>query len=381
VGLLHTLFERSSVPANGDTGFSPITGTVPALLSAAGVTDFALASALRMDQGLPTLDWSAINAWLRTVPDAAEQVQAFTAAQRTWLAYLRDALGPGYHLMQHGDVLLLSSLEPIVAQAALDFMACAAQHIQRVLDGLTQRPNGGYDILIVLDDEDTYDRYVARYCAEGGGYAASGGMFIQEGCGHFVTCKADLNTIEPIIVNLMTHGYLAHLALPLWLNEGLVVNTKYRLSSVSLIRGVLIPIHAQNHSVMQQHDQEHRRYWNAERMQQFWSGRQFHVIGAGQTLAYNLATLLVGQFARDWDCFRAFVLAAKATDAGQTAAVTYLGLGLGDAVSALLERPDMAEQWQPAPERWSADAAENSTSMRAADSGADATLTYSALDN
>ena len=334
----------------------------PARLSAAGVNDFVLAPALRRDEGLPTFDWSAINAWLSTVPEAAEQSRAFAAAQRAWLEYLREALGAGYWLTEQGNALLLSSLEPVAARAALDFMARTAQRIPRVLDGLTQPPDRGYDILIVLDDEDTYYRYVARYYSRDGKYAASGGMFIHAGCAHFVTRKEKLGTIEPVIVHEMTHEYLAHLPLPLWLNEGLAVNTERHLAPAPPFTGYSsyfsgLPMR----SAMQEHDQQHRQYWNAERMQRFWSGRQFDAVGEGQTLSYNLAALLVGQFARDWDRFRAFALHANAADAGQAAAVAYLGLGLGEAVSALLQRPDMAAHWQPAPEHWPAGSEENAT--------------------
>jgi len=348
VGLLRALFQRTPAPASGA---NPDPFVAPTLLSAAGAANFTIAPALRMSEGLPTFDWQMISAWLDTVPDAAEQARAFATAERAWLGYLREALGSGYRLMQQGDALLLSSLEPAVARATLDFMARTAQRIPRVLDGLTQRHDWGHDILIVLDDEDTYYRYVARYDAEDGEYATSGGMFIDDGCSHFVTRKADLHDIEPIIVHEMTHSYLAHLALPLWLDEGLAVNTEHRLLPAPSLSGRYGSGLA-DHSIMQQRHEEHRRYWDAQRMQQFWSGEQFRVVGDGQTLSYNLAALLVGQFARDWESFRAFVLAADAADAGQAAAVAHLGFRLGDAVSALLERPDMAGAWQPAPARW-----------------------------
>ena len=80
--------------------------------------------------------------------------------------------------MQRGDALLLSSQEPVVARATLDFMACTAQRIPRVLDGLTQPHDWGHDILIIFDDEDTYYRYIARYYPKDGDYATSSGMFI-----------------------------------------------------------------------------------------------------------------------------------------------------------------------------------------------------------
>jgi len=358
MNLLHTLLGRPSVPAN--SAINLVVDTAPTLLSAAGATDFQIASVLRISEGLPTFDWSAVHAWLATIPDAAEQARAYATAELAWLAYLREALEPvslssqkpAYRLMKHGDALLLSSLEPVLARATLDFMADVAQHIPEVLDGLTQPHGWGYDILIVLDDLNTYYRYVARYDHKAGNYAGSSGVFIQEDCKHFVTCKANkLDAMESVIAHEMTHAYLAHLPLPLWLNEGLAVNTEHRLVPSYAPAGIYPNWLSAHNSIMQQYHKEHRAYWNTNPIQQFWSGEQFNTVD-GQTLSYNLATLLVSLFARNWERFRAFTLQAHAADAGQTSALAHLGLGLGDAVSALLERPDMATAWQPVPERW-----------------------------
>ena len=92
--------------------------------------------------------------------------------------------------------------------------------------------------------------------------------------------------------------------------------------------GWLTLTHAAAHGPQQSH-QRHRAYWNAERIQGFWSGELFLSEGTGQELSYHLATLLVGQLAVDWPRFAACALAAQRADGGQAAAHEHLGMGLG----------------------------------------------------
>jgi len=148
------------------------------------------------------------------------------------LLHLRDALGAGFRLAESENCLLLSALEDNVANATLGFMERTLKRVVRTLDGIAQVTPEGKDILIVFDDEDSYYRYVSHAYPDGGEFANSGGMYINGGCGHFVTVRRDLSAIEPVIVHEMTHGCLAHLPIPLWLNEGLAVNTEQRLTGV-----------------------------------------------------------------------------------------------------------------------------------------------------
>ena len=111
--------------------------------------------------------------------------------------HMGAALGPGYVVHESDTALLLSTLAPNVAGAALGFMGKTLQRIVRVLDGVAQPPEWGKDILVIFDDEDSYYRYVTHYYPEGE-FAASSGMHLDAGCGHFVTFKAqDLRAIEP----------------------------------------------------------------------------------------------------------------------------------------------------------------------------------------
>ena len=96
-------------------------------------------------------------------------------------------------------------------------------------------------------------------------------------------------------------------------------------------------------------------------MQAFWSGELFFAPGEASMLAYDLACILVSEFARDWGRFRAFALSAQVSDGGHAAALDHLGVDLGHAVSAMFDRADQALAWQPAPTQWTQGAAATAT--------------------
>lgn len=300
--------------------------------------DFVLRPALSCPHGLPLMDWEAVQHWLALTSDEAERARCWGELERAWLLHLRDALGDGYGLRQQHDVLLLSALPERQAGLLMDFVKRSRQRVMQLLDGLGETPSWGFEILIVFDEEDDYYRYTSGYLAEGGEYGLSGGMHINAGCSHFVTTRAELQSIEPVVVHELTHACLAHLPIPAWLNEGLAVSSERRLCPVPGLREPPLS--------------RHQAYWTPERLQDFWCGRSFLLPDEGQELSYALAVLLVGGLAADdWPRFRDFALQAHADDAGEQAARARLGIALGGALASLLGLAD-ANACAPQPARW-----------------------------
>lgn len=316
---------------------------LPLLVQAPGAEPFDLQTALIDAGGLPLVDWAAAARWVDGVADEAGRAEAWAACERGWLAHLCVALGPGYRVQAQGGALLLSPLEGPVADATLAFVNKTVQRILRTLDGLAQSPPWGQDILLVFEDDDTYYRYVSHYYPEAGEFAASSGMYINAGCGHFVTVRGDLHAVEPVIAHELTHACLGHLPIPAWLNEGLAVNTEQRLSPRPGLRPDARAMHAR-----------HRAFWGAAEIQQFWSGKSFLRNDEGNELSYDLARILVAQFGADWPRFRDFALAADLADGGAEAARQHLDIELGAAACALLERAAEPD-WAPRPSTWAAE--------------------------
>lgn len=341
-------FLRSLVAAKQSLDPSPPPRLAPvpsAIVSAPGVEDFDIVGNLIDANGLPVVAWEAVQGWVHSIAGGEAQATAWAACELAWLEHLRVALGQNYRLSDQGSTVLLSSLESNIADATLAFVGKTLQRVVRVLDGVAHIPEWGKDILVVFDDDETYYRYVAHYYPEAGEFAGSGGMYIHQGCGHFVTVKTDLRAIEPVIAHELTHGCLSHLPIPAWVNEGLAVNTERRLCPPPLDTFGSRPSPHQMHT-------RHRKFWGATEIQEFWSGKSFLRADEGNELSYDLARILISQFAGNWEQFRPFVLAANVEDGGASAAREHLGVELGEVAMALLEHESNAN-WAPNPLLWS----------------------------
>lgn len=290
--------------------------------------------------GIPVPDWDAFGDWLEDLAGEQMRAQAWSEAEQIWLAHLGTALGPSYRLARQGDCLILSCMADRQLTSLFDFIRGKSQQITRLLDGLAGRPDWGHDILIVFADHESYYRYVSRYYPEAGEFGLSAGMQISAGCSHFVMVQDDFSTLEPTIVHEMTHNYLSHLPLPVWLNEGIAVNMEAQLCRSSLTD--LGP---------QQMREKHQQFWDEAHIQEFWSGQSFRRSDDASLLSYDLARILVARFSADWPRFRAFANAAQASDAGATAASEYLNMALDTAVMAIIDAPPDGS-WHPDPARW-----------------------------
>ncbi|WP_334188164.1 hypothetical protein [Noviherbaspirillum sp.] len=297
---------------------------------------FPFADHVKFHLNLPLVDWDAVHAWIENLDTEDVQAKAWTMAEHAWLTHLQAALGNRYHLIHSDTAILLSPLEKNVANATIEFMGRTLKRVIKVLDGIADVSPWGKDILIVFENEDQYYDYVSYYYPEDGEFAFSGGMFISAGCSHFVTVQSDLRTVEPVIAHEMTHACLSHLPIPLWLNEGLAVNTEHRLT------GKPASLYSP-----QEMRAKHLAFWDAEKVQEFWFGKSFSRTDDGNMLSYDLARILVETFSKDWASFKQFVIEAKWQDGGAEAARLYLGGSLGDYVSSLLEKTSSAE-FEPA---------------------------------
>jgi len=331
-----------SAPGNATT--NACNAPPPTHIEAPGAQPLDLKALMREENGFPMPDWDAVMAWLSTIPGDDQQGVAWGECELAWLQHLREALGDGYRLRVADQVALLSSKDDASARATMAFVSRARQRIVRTLEGVAEVPGWGYDVVVVFDDHDTYYRYAANHYPEDGEFALSSGMYLGGGCGHFVTVKDRLETIEPVIVHELTHALLGHLNIPAWLNEGLAVNTEQRF--YPRVSGA----HHGGYEAARQHAR-HQRFWGPAEIQQFWSGDSFHRPDEGNELSYDLARILTAQFAADWPRFRSFANMADSADGGAEAAREHLGLTLGQAVCALLERAYTVEH-EPAPVRW-----------------------------
>jgi len=339
--LLNALFGKQ-------TSAAPVASSKPAPLQidCQDGQPFALIEHLRLHEGLPILDWQAVLARAGELPSDEALVTAVESCKLGWLLHLRDALGGGYEVHESKCALVLSPYSARFANGMLEFIERTRRRIAQTLEGVASFEDYDREILIVFGDHETYYRYVSHAYPEDGEFAFSGGMFLHAGCPHFVTMHDDeTHTVERVIAHEMTHASVAHLRIPLWVNEGLAVNVEQRLMGKP--PKLFTPAEMRD---------KHLAFWNSDTVQEFWSGRSFGRTDDGNMLSYDLAQILVEILAGHWPQFQAFAVAASYDDAGAAAASEHLQLDLGQSIAAIFEQSS-AEGWSPDPSKWSGEVA------------------------
>jgi hypothetical protein len=306
----------------------------PQWINVDGVEPFDIVPYLHGHEGLPIPDWKAIDRWVDALP-ASQKGIAWHQCVRAWLLHMRDALGDPNILIQSKRALAVAPLEVRTAASIARYMEGALKQVLDTLPNVAAAEDNWQPILIVFADQQRYYDYVSHAYPEHGEYGLSGGMFLSVGPGHFVTFLDELHGMEKVIAHEMTHACLAHLDIPLWLNEGLAVNTEYRITGPTPAEAGPLEMHA-----------KHLAFWNPELIQEFWNGLAFQRSDEGMMLAYNLATILVRNMAQDWKSFAEFANAASREDAGDRAARQYLHLDLGACVAAMFDAQSPAD-WAP----------------------------------
>lgn len=320
---------------------APARKPAPAVIEAAAAPAFVIAEHLDVENGFPYMRWAEFHEWSKDFTPE-ERGRAWEAASDAWSERLREALGPGYRIDESSRAAVISSLDARHSKAALEFMEKTQRRIVRTLEGLAQMPEVGKELLVVIDDEEAYYRYIARFDHGDGEFASSAGVQVNDGSIFYVTTKGHLRDIEPVVAHEMTHGCVAHLPLPLWLNEGIAVNTEQRLV------GAAPPLYSP-----EELRRKHLAHWGPAEIQEFWSGASYRRPGDPNMLSYDLGRILVDQLAADWPRFAAFARAAHYRDAGAAAALEHLGISLGALVAALHEKGP-AQAFEPQPDSWGA---------------------------
>lgn len=289
----------------------------------------------REDTTWPRPDWDATAVHNGVLDETSHE--AWTAAARQWLERMAAKVGDDACLRESREFLLLSTLPDDEAAVFLRYCESVRARILAWLDGIAVPSTSGKHVVVVLDEQDAYYDYISNYDSGGGEYALSSGSFIHAGYGHFLLWRGELDAMEPTVAHELTHCLVSHLPLPLWLNEGIAVNTERRAFPQ------LAHPNAQQYFPHEM-AAKHAAFWNRETIQAFWSGDAFFRPDDGSMLAYDLAAKITALAAHDFDVFRRFVLRAQAADAGMDAA-NELGYPLEHLIEAVLGEGE----WRPRP--------------------------------
>jgi hypothetical protein len=293
------------------------------------------------DTTYPVPDWSALREAAPHQTEAAARHAYYTAAARAWLNAMLAQLGENFGIAASPNFLLLSDLTARENELALQYCERTRSRILGGLPGIAAATGHGPHVALIFANQEQYYDYVGNYYPEKGAFALSSGMFLCAGYGHFVFVANDLSRMELVIAHELTHCLVMHLPIPAWLNEGIAVSTEKRLHPAWYQPG-------QGLYSEKELARKHAAFWNAQTIQEFWSGKSFKRPDEGNLLSYDLGERLTRLAASDYALFTRFVTAAERTDGGAASARAHLGVALSDLAAAVLGDGD----WTPQPACW-----------------------------
>jgi hypothetical protein len=301
-----------------------------------------ISDSLTWDEGLPAPQWDLLTEWVESQIDEDDRFDAWTDIVKQWLEQVGVALDDGFRVHESAHDLLLSNAEDPLAGSYLRFAADCRAAIVRQLPGIATFASLGKHVAVMLPSTERYYDYIARFYPEGT-HGGSAGVHVRTGYQHIAISATKTTDPHPILAHETMHAALAHLKLPLWLEEGLTQMFEHDMTGRALLM------------VTGEIASRHKKTWKKRGLNVFWSGDGFHSPGRIQELSYQLAEILMrllieehrprwfGLSTQKQKQFMEFLRFANEADSGAEAARTILGVTLTDIASMFLGPGD----WEP----------------------------------
>lgn len=280
-------------------------------------------------EGFSRPDWKAVARFIQQRIKPEDLSSAWDFAAQKWLEQLAKDLGGAARLHGSAHVLCVSDLDEAPTRTLLIYAESVLGVIRTYLQSAAWTDYQGRHALLLFSDQEDYYSYLSYYSRDGLN-PLSGGVLLARGYTHIAMPFADLRTAEHTIVHELVHNLLAHLHLPLWLNEGLAVVIERKIGRW--------PFLLDNDLV-----DRHEKHWTDKTIQTFWAGTSWYIPGESNELSYSLAEILLSLLSQDGLNLIQFVKHADWRDAGQDAALNFLGKDLGELAGEFLG-PGM---WRP----------------------------------
>jgi len=314
--------------------------------STAGLNLEAIEGAFTLCDGFSIPSWPVILDALRPYYAADERLIAWSEVMAQWASRWQSELGSGFRRTDSGTFFLVSQLEVAVAEPLLQEANGMVQKIRHVLDPIAweDRP---YILIVHVGDEALAARFLqATSRVKQNTFAGRRAVELSP---HWILqsdreSPARIHDFKWELIG----SCLSHLPLPDWLRNGVATQLWRALdSSGGRIAGPLfdedlIP--------------EHRRFWNESTIQSFWSGSRAPEYSGDFNLYSELSNILVQLLIEKTARLVDFLRCAHYYDAGQSAALSFLKMDLGELAATFLGpghwAPDtlaIAECWDRRP--------------------------------
>jgi len=291
---------------------------------------------IKETEAFPRPDWNAVYEYVDKECDGTDKQELWCNIARTWLNKLKSKLPANYITHESDNFILLTSEDESYVEHFLNFLEGALNEILTTLTGIASDDGYGKHVVIIFDDIDSYYSYISYFYPDEGVFGISSGVFLNEGYGHFVFPHQDIAYAESIAAHEMTHALLAHLPIPVWLNEGIAVTVENHIVGA-------LPFRIDKEMI-----ERHRKFWGKDEVQEFWSGESFVRADEGQELSYHLAQFAVTTLSQDYDTFVQYANKADHSDGGEAAANEIFEGSLGGLLINILGDED----WSPKSTTW-----------------------------
>ena len=330
---------------------APIQHALPDVPAPKLIVPAELAAAFSFQESFHRVDWDLVRQWIDSHLSPADREEAWNEAALLWISKLGEDLGGDYIILQSPQTVLLCDRPLETARWLLDYAGRAAVTIKEHLGDTAWQGAFAKAVVLVFSDDDDYYQYLAHHTPDGE-QAASGGVCIHSGYTHIAVLWRDELEAANVIIHELTHDCLAHLPLPLWLNEGVAVTLQRAIAPTP--RGLgqseqdalyAASIDWRAPIMWDELAERHFAFWTEKPIQAFWAGTSFYQPGEGNELSYSLAEVFLRLLIErtDRNSFRAFLESAQQDDAGQTAAMDILAIDLGEIARTFLGEGD----WRP----------------------------------
>jgi hypothetical protein len=280
-------------------------------------------------------DWDGIWNHVSSQYEESQWHGCLTEAAIHWIRLLQSRAAGNPSIYETRNFIFLGPAARLEGEAMCANCESALTRILSQLRGIAQLDGYGKKVVLMFHGQDDYYQYISYFTSDGT-HAQSGGVFLHsQGYPHFVFPSNNWGRYQSTIEHELTHSCLAHLPLPMWLNEAIAMSME------------------SNQFLMENEPfEEHQDFWNKDNIQEFWLGITWDQPGGAQEMSYSLARILLYKFNHDLQSCREsmseFINAAHYEDAGEKACQKVFGISLGAVVEDFLGSGD----WQPHPATW-----------------------------
>lgn len=273
-------------------------------------------------------DWFKIGDVIESTLSDSEKDDEWHALSRVWVERNRDALGASYEVYETDNFLILSDAKKRLIRDACSSFESSLKSILKRLSGAAIDEGYGKHVVMMFSDLDDYYQYISHFYPDGE-FPMSGGVCLSsDGYIHFAFTTVDFSSYQTVLVHELTHGCLAHLPLPLWLNEAVAMRMEQAICRTETFY------------IDQEIYEKHCTHWNSETIQKFWTGESWAISGDSSELSYNLAQILFRKIEVDLETPKesiiGFIADASDLDAGNSACETHLDIRIEDLVADFL---------------------------------------------